>query len=108
MQLMDRNPEFAQVLNNPQQLQEAMQAASNPVSHDALTMCPFCWMLGNSRLLLPMIVLPLSVPVSFCTQCCSLLPDAALPVRQLSMKEATGWFRSSISISSKTQFISQL
>ncbi len=32
LQLMDRNPEFAQVLNNPQQLQEAMQAASNPVS----------------------------------------------------------------------------
>ncbi len=31
MQLMERNPEFAQVLNNPQQLQEAMQAASNPV-----------------------------------------------------------------------------
>lgn len=30
---MDRNPEFAQVLNNPQQLQEAMQAAANPVSH---------------------------------------------------------------------------
>lgn len=29
---MDRNPEFAQVLNNPQQLQEAMQAATNPVS----------------------------------------------------------------------------
>lgn len=29
---MDRNPEFAQVLNNPQQLQEAMQAAANPVS----------------------------------------------------------------------------
>ena len=32
LQLMDRNPEFAQVLNNPQQLQEAMQAATNPVS----------------------------------------------------------------------------
>ena len=32
LQLMDRNPEFAQVLNNPQQLQEAMQAAANPVS----------------------------------------------------------------------------
>ena len=30
---MDRNPEFAQVLNNPQQLQEAMQAAANPVSY---------------------------------------------------------------------------
>lgn len=35
LQLMDRNPEFAQVLNNPQQLQEAMQAAANPVS---------CWL----------------------------------------------------------------
>lgn len=33
LQLMDRNPEFAQVLNNPQQLQEAMQAATNPVSY---------------------------------------------------------------------------
>ncbi len=37
---MDRNPEFAQVLNNPQQLQEAMQAASNPVSAAACCKAP--------------------------------------------------------------------
>ena len=40
LQLMDRNPEFAQVLNNPQQLQEAMQAASNPVSAAACCKAP--------------------------------------------------------------------
>lgn len=39
LQLMDRNPEFAQVLNNPQQLQEAMQAASNPVSSISAVHC---------------------------------------------------------------------
>ena len=38
MQLMDRNPELAQLLNNPSQLQEAMQAASNPVSLKPLSM----------------------------------------------------------------------
>ena len=34
---MNRNPEFAQLLNNPRQLQEAMQAASNPVSTPCLS-----------------------------------------------------------------------
>ena len=42
---MDRNPEFAQVLNNPQQLQEAMQAATNPVCYLLLLYCmPFTYM----------------------------------------------------------------
>lgn len=31
MQLMDRNPEFAQLINNPQLLQEAMATSANPV-----------------------------------------------------------------------------
>ena len=30
-QMMERNPDFAQVLNNPQLLRESMQLASNPV-----------------------------------------------------------------------------
>ena len=42
LQLMDRNPEFAQVLNNPQQLQEAIQAASNPVSTPASLTIRLC------------------------------------------------------------------
>lgn len=29
---MERNPEFAQIMNNPQLLRESMQLASNPVS----------------------------------------------------------------------------
>ena len=32
LQLMDRNPEFAQLINNPQLLQDAMAASANPVS----------------------------------------------------------------------------
>lgn len=30
-QLMESNPEFAQILNNPQMLRESLQVASNPV-----------------------------------------------------------------------------
>jgi hypothetical protein len=30
-QLMDSNPDFAQILNNPQMLRESLQVASNPV-----------------------------------------------------------------------------
>ena len=37
-QLMDRNPEFAQMVNNPQLLQEAMAASANPVCWP----CPTC------------------------------------------------------------------
>ena len=33
MQLLERNPEFAQVINNPQLLRESMQLAANPVCH---------------------------------------------------------------------------
>lgn len=29
---MERNPEFAQLINNPQQLRESLQMAANPVS----------------------------------------------------------------------------
>ena len=29
---MERNPDFAQMLNNPQLLRESMQLAANPVS----------------------------------------------------------------------------
>ena len=31
MQLMERNPEFAQLMNNPQLLRETLQASANPV-----------------------------------------------------------------------------
>lgn len=31
---MERNPEFAQIMNNPQLLRESMQLAANPVRSD--------------------------------------------------------------------------
>ena len=43
MQLMERNPEFAQLMNNPQLLRETLQASANPVRHEndcCLDTCP--------------------------------------------------------------------
>ena len=33
LQIMERNPEFAQILNDPQLLRESMQLATNPVRY---------------------------------------------------------------------------
>ena len=68
VQLMDRNPEFAQVLNNPQQLQEAMQAATNPVS-SRLSSSTFCDPAVQSALFVLQVVM-LSHLLNACTDAC--------------------------------------
>lgn len=39
LQVLDRNPEFGQMLNNPDMLRESMRLAANPVSISSET-CP--------------------------------------------------------------------
>ena len=60
-QLMESNPEFAQLLNNPQVLQESLQMAANPVRKTGKVALAHMWPCPGPALQ--------AIPVVACRRC---------------------------------------